>query len=345
MTAHLVHAGSDGFTPEPGLQVGVPLGFVPETPSGVTTGSSGESRGTNTPRSSSSPGGRAEAVRGGRRRRISSRTLHRLGEEMSERDGLVLARLWEHRYLTTRQLQRFCFTGHATDESAARTTRRVVARLHRDRLIRPLARRVGGVRAGSDARVWQLAPAGARIARPETGRSWRTHEPSERFLAHTLAVADVHLALRDGQAHGYEVDVQVEPLSWRRFSGLGGESRLVRPDLTTTVHGHDEHGSYEDRWFVEVDMGTESLPTLLTKCRLYMDYYRSGSEQASHGSFPQVLWTMHGPRAKQRADALQQRVLRTPSLEPRLFRIVTTDHLDHALWGDPTTNPERKEAT
>lgn len=274
---------------------------------------------------------------------MSRRKRARLALELSERDRLVLSRIWEHRYLSTAQAQGFCFDGHASDESAARTARRVLSRLARDQLIRPLARRIGGVRAESEARVWQLAPAGARIARPDTGKSWRTHEPSERFLAHTLAVADAHLAFREGLARGHQVSVQVEPLSWRRFSGLGGEARLVRPDLAAVIQGHDQQGSYEDRWFIEVDMGTESIPTVLTKFRLYMDYYRSGIEQATHGSFPRVLWVMHGPRAQQRDETLTRRILRTPSLEPRLFQITIHESLGSTLWGDTDTNPERKE--
>lgn len=255
----------------------------------------------------------------------------------------MLSRIWEHRYLSTAQVQGFCFDGHASDESAARTARRVLARLARDQLIRPLARRVGGVRAGSDARVWQLAPVGARIVRPDNGKSWRTHEPSERFLAHTLAVADAHLVLRRGLALGHQVSVQTEPLSWRRFSGIGGEARLVRPDLAAVLQGTDQQGRYEDRWFIEVDMGTESIPTLLAKCHLYMGYYRSGLEPASHGIFPQVLWVMHGPRSQQRADTLTKRILRTSSLEPRLFQITTSEDLTRVLWDNTDTNPDRKE--
>ena len=326
-----------GSTPDAGLPVAVPLGSRPESAPGVATGNSGPVRGTNTPRSSSSPGSRAGVSRVGRRRRA------RLALELSERDRLVLSRIWEHRYLTTLQLQGFCFNGHASDESAARTTRRVLARLQRDQLIRPLARRIGGVRAGSEARVWQLAPVGARIARPDTSKSWRTHEPSERFLAHTLAVADAHLCLRTGLTHGLDVSVQVEPLSWRRFSGIGGEARLVRPDLAAVLQGTDQQGSYEDRWFIEVDMGTESIPTLLTKCRLYMDYYRSGIEQDSHGSFPRVLWVMHGPKGEHRRQILHRRILRTPSLEPCLFQLITHEKLPGVLWGSPDTNPDRKE--
>lgn len=265
---------------------------------------------------------------------------------MSARDRTVIEELGAHRYLTTRHIAALVFTGHASTEAAARTTRRVLARLERDGLIRSLERRVGGFRAGSEARIWQLAPAGARILAPEHGRQWRAHEPSQRFLDHTLAIADTHVALREGtiQAHVNHVTVEIEPASWRRFSGIGGQARLIRPDLAATVTGHDQEGEFIDRWFIEVDLGTESIPTLLNKCQLYVDYYRSGIEQHHTGSFPQVLWLLQGPRADQRAQTLQRRILRTPSMDPRLFVICTADQLPDALWGTPQNTP-RKEDT
>ena len=310
------HAPTSLGIPGPGLPTAVPLGSPVSDACHLVTGSSGRLRGTDTPRSSSSPAphrDRAARVRVGRRQRL------RIETALSERDGHVLSRIWEHRYLTTGQIQAFCFTAHASPESAARTTRRVLARLERWHLIRPLARRIGGVRAGSEARVWQLAPAGARILLPATGNRWRTHEPSERFLAHTLAIADCHLALRRSQTHDSHVTVQTEPASWRHYTGLGGDARLIRPDLAATITGSDQDGEWEDRWFIEVDMGTESIPSLIRKCHAYTDYYRSGLEQDTHGSFPRVLWLMHGPRAEHRTTELTRRILHNPHLEPRLF--------------------------
>ena len=50
-------------------------------------------------------------------------------------------------------------------------------------------------------------------------------------------------------------------------------------------------GEYELRWFIEVDRGSESLPVIVRKCRLYADYYQSGREQANGGGvFPRVCW-------------------------------------------------------
>jgi len=254
---------------------------------------------------------------------------------LSDRDRLVLSRIGEHRYLTTAHVQEFAFTGHASPESAARVCRRVLARLDIANLIRPLARRIGGVRAGSSATVWQLAPAGFRLL-GDTATDVRCHEPSPRFLSHCLAVADAHLtARRLSERHGIgQVNVQVEPLSWRRYTGLGGESRWLQPDLYVEIAGTDQEGTFEDRWFVEVDLGTESHATLLGKCEQYEAYRRSGTEQAHNRTFPRVLWIMHGDRGPERAERLHHTVLRRSWLIPGMFTVITPDALTAVLSGD-----------
>jgi len=152
-------------------------------------------------------------------------------------------------------------------------------------------------------------------------------------LQHSLAVAEAHLALQRGITADRQVTVQTEPLSWRRYTGPGGEAHLIRPDLAACVVGHDAEGVFEDRWFLEVDMGTESIPTVLAKCRRYQAYYRTGIEQAAHGAFPRVLWILHGPRAVERHRALARHLSRTSTLEQRLFRLTSTADLPTVLWG------------
>ena len=73
---------------------------------------------------------------------------------------------------------------------------------------------------------------------------------------------------------------------------------------------------YDDHWFVEVDLGTESLPTLLRKCGQYEAYRASGIEQAQLGVFPMVLWVFN--RAD-RIDKLMRAVSRSHRLDSRLF--------------------------
>lgn len=290
------------------LPIALPAGSTAPTALSQVSRESDVTAGTNTPSLPSS----VRPAR--RRRRIDADVLLQIAAGMPERDREVLDRIAEHRYLTTHQLQAFVFTSHASDDSAARTTRYVLKRLERTALVRALGRRIGGVRAGSSARVWQLAPAGARLLKDE-GTTYRTHEPSQRFLAHCLAVGDVHLGLRSLRASPEVsgVTVQTEPASWRRYTGSGGEARWLQPDLAATL----TTAEYTDRWFIEVDLGTESLPTLLKKCGQYETYRASGIEQSEHRTFPLVLWVFTKP---ERAARLRTAVSRSPRLTPQLYR-------------------------
>lgn len=299
------------YLPGQGFPAAVPPGRSAPDTSVQASGVSGDRRGTNTPPPSGPESTPVQPTR--RRRRVHADVLRELAETLPQRDRAVLDRIAEHRYLTTHQLQAFVFTNLGTDASAARTTRRVLQRLERTALIRRLAQRIGGVRAGSAAKTWQLAPAGARLLRDD-GTTYRTHEPSPRFLAHCLAVADVHLGLRQTVTDlGGEAVIATEPASWRRYTGSAGEPRWLQPDLAVTVTMSD----FTERWFVEVDLGTESLPTLLRKCSGYEAYRASGIEQHQHRAFPRVLWLFTKP---ERAERLRASVLRSTRLTPDLYR-------------------------
>jgi hypothetical protein len=311
------------YTPGAGIPVALPLGSSGNALSPNDQAASSESRGTNTSRT---PFSKKHVA--GTSGRVGAVALDRLNRLLPTRDRHVLERVREHRYLSTHQIQEFVFTTHQTQESAARTTRSVLLRLERSLLLRPLERRIGGVRAGSSAQLWQLTPAAARLLLDE-GSTYRTHEPSPRFLGHCLAVADVHLALRRLTSDDdiTDVGVSIEPTSWRRYSGSGGESRWLQPDLAAVVSTNH----YDDRWFIEVDLGTESLPTLLRKCGQYEAYRASGIEQEASGGFPLVLWVFTKP---QRAEQLARSVLRSPRLTPQLFRYAGPSSLLDVLRGD-----------
>lgn len=328
-----------------GVPVGLPLGGSTVTTSAQVRTSPGQSRGTNTPDSSvpeSSPRPRA-GVGPDTHRVVGTRRRQALADDLSPRDRLVLERVGEHRYLTTRQVEHFVFTDHASTASAGRVCRRVLARLERDQLLRRLGRRVGGSRAGSDATIWQLAPAGMRLL-DASNTGYRTHEPSERFLGHCLAVADTHLAIRDlvtprtpaddsGSSTVTGVTVQVEPTSWRRYTGTGGEARWLQPDLAAHLAGWDADGDFAEHWFIEVDRGTESLPTLLRKCERYQAYQRSGIEQHEHGVFPLVLWVFDGEviQAATRRDRLSTSLRRSTRFTPETYRLTTARDLPDTL--------------
>lgn len=315
-----MNAPRDGYTPGTGLPLAPPLGSTNDELSAQVREEFAQAREPNTSALTS-----AEVTT---HPRIGRRALKRLEQNLSGRDRGVLARVAEHRFLTTHQLQAFCFADHTSEASASRTARRVLSRLERDGLLRSLERRVGGVRAGSAARVWQLAPGGTRVIHGDEARR-RLGTPSIRFMAHRLAIADVHLLLR---AHRdieaiEEVSVEVEPAAWRRYQGRSGEPRWLQPDLYAELTTRD----FTDRAFVEVDLGSESLPTLLGKCVQYEEYRRSGIEQERHGSFPLVVWLLTSPERVARLDAA---VRRHQGLKAEMFRYATPDTLAQVLAGD-----------
>ena len=77
-------------------------------------------------------------------------------------------------------------------------------------------------------------------------------------------------------------------------------------------------GRFEDRWFVEVDRGSEAQATLARKCDLYRQYWQSGVEQARTGAFPRVLWLVPD---QQRRAALVDIIGRQPGEAWTLFAI------------------------
>jgi Replication-relaxation len=249
---------------------------------------------------------------------LSRRGFERLRDGLSDRDLAVTDSIQEHRFLTAQHIQALHFGDHSTSAAGARVCRRVLARLAKERVLVRLQRRVGGVRAGSSSYIYALGPIGRRLV--AGGR--RVTEPSWLFLDHTLAVADARVELvRADMAGKLElVDAEVEPLSWRRYTGPGGASEVVRPDLYVVT----SHGEFEDCWFLEIDRGTESPAAVGRKCRAYHAYWRTGAEQAQHGTFPLVLWVVPDVA---RARRIEKVISSARGLKRELFRMTTGENL------------------
>lgn len=263
---------------------------------------------------------------------LSARGVAQLREHLSERDLAIIRQVARLRLMSARQIQAVHF-GAATHENEAAATRarqRVLERLVRERLLVALERRIGGVRAGSMGLAVALGPIGQRIVSPSERRR-RSHEPTLRFVDHTLAVSqlvvDVMLAAKRGLLELTEW--QAEPASWREFVVLGGR-RVLRPDAFLVLGV----GAYELRWWAEIDRASESIPTVVRKCRLYADFYQSGQEQAAHGGvFPRVCWVV--PEAR-RAERLREAIARDRQLPERLFVVTTTAGALDVLRGEST---------
>jgi hypothetical protein len=262
--------------------------------------------------------------------RIGRHDLQRLGMQLSERDWAIVRFLRQHRYATTSQLRRRFFSKHASQSAATRACVRVLDRLLTQRILTRLERRIGGVRHGSASYVWCLDVIGDRLTRVDNVARRRAHEPSLPFLVHTLAVTDTHVQLHEAASAGvFRLDaVQVETEAWRTYVTPNGVQNILKPDLMVTI-GSD---AYDDHWYLEIDLGTESIPVLLRKSAAYEDYRRSGRAQAEHGVFPRVLWVLPTPA---RVARLQAAIAAEPRLAARLFTCIITEDLIATLRNPP----------
>jgi hypothetical protein len=263
-------------------------------------------------------------------RRTGRRMLRIIERELSGRDRAILNSLDQHRFLTSRQLQVLHFHDHSTPEAATRICRRVLRRLCELGVVEHLARRIGGVRAGSASFVWRVGPVGDRLLRQARGDGIRARrkEPSTRHLEHCLAVADCHLALVTAARAGRLelLNLATEPDSWRAYLGMGGAPEVLKPDLYAVTATSE----YEDHLFVELDRATESLPTLVRKCAQYERYRRTGREQAATEVFPLVVWVVPD---EQRAARLHSALSAARNLDTALFRITTPERFAGLVCG------------
>lgn len=282
-------------------------------------------------------GARSDTTPPARRGQQRLRDIGALAEQLSDRDWSILRAVAEHRYLTVPQIRVLHF-GDLPDASGLRTAQRVLARLRQDRILARLDQRVGGHQAGSKTTVHYVDEVGDRLLRQDEGRRTRRRfrEPTQRFLDHQLGIADAHVTLvQAAQAGMLELlRCEIEPTSWRDYLSLAGGRLTLKPDLyaeTASPPGSE----YIDAAFIEIDMGTESIPTLIRKCREYEAYRRSGTEQErSDGAFPLVVWSMSAAteaKAKRRRIALRDAIEADRTLTPDVFRIIAPGQLVHTM--------------
>ena len=261
-------------------------------------------------------------------RPVGRRQLALVATRLGTRDWHVLNDLARFRLLHAGQIRRLRFAGHANRIAAARACTSALRRLSGFGLIRHLERRIGGVRAGSDSLVWHLAPAGVRLLTTyqnngEVVAGLIEREPSLRTVQHTLTVTEVTVRLREVERTG-QIEIaalQAEPACWREHLTIAGTRTFLKPDLfaITATAG----SAFEELWFIEVDLGTESAATIARKAIAYDRYRQTGREQAARGAFPLVAWLTPG---EARAEVITSAIYGSARDGPnRLHRAMTLD--------------------
>nr|WP_040519442.1 replication-relaxation family protein [Gordonia aichiensis] len=295
-----------------------PSPLVDESSASLPSGNDGAHTGT-TPPAPTGP------------RRVSAASVDRIRDRLSDRDRDVLRSVGEHQFMTSQQIERLHFATVAPS-ARGRIARRALARLRDLRVLDTLERRIGGSRAGSAGFIYHVGVAGARIlAGSGRGGGRLRYEPTTRFVDHRLAIADAHIALTTASRAGrFElVDSAIETASWRRFTGIGSARCILKPDLFAETATREASGQVR-AWFIEVDLGSEHIPTVLTKCREYEAYRQTGIEQDRHGAFPIVVWSMTHQvpeKAARRRQALTEAIAADRHLPGALFRIVAPQQL------------------
>jgi len=269
--------------------------------------------------------------------RIGRSKLEHIARDISNRDVEILKATRDYRYLTTDQLRRLYFRDSISDIAALRSANRILAKLKGLDLLRPLTRRIGGVRAGSSSFVWALSPTGARLLDmqecAENPKRKRFREPRPTFLEHTLGVAELSIRLMEmgflntpkisktPETAITLISQELEPTCWRIYTGIGGAVKTLKPDLYTITSA----GEYEDYTFWEVDLSTEAPSQVVRKCEQYIAYRNSGLEHRNNdGVFPSVVWLV--PTEK-RKDSLKRHISEMRGGNTDIFTVITMDEL------------------
>jgi Replication-relaxation len=246
----------------------------------------------------------------------------------------MLETLQEFRLMTGGQIKRLHFRG-GEPATEARKARAACKRLAELGVIVRLERRIGGVRAGSEGFVFGLSGLGSAVldlSESIPARHRRVADTKLAFQSHVLTVSELAVQLTEAAGNGaFSVDeLRAEPGCWRWFSDVGGGQRPLKPDAFLRVGVED----YEFAAFIEVDLASESLPTITRKCMTYVDYWKSGAEQRLNDFFPRVWWLVPHP---QRLQAIADVLKHLPADARDLFQVAQFDHAVSVLTTFPVT--------
>lgn len=276
------------------------------------------------------------------RRPVSSKTKKLSRIQLTEiegcltaRDHAVLQTIRKYRFLTSTQVGNLFFTDCTTKTSRSRNQNLLLKRLGDYGLIRPLKRRMGGCGGGSTLQVWHITEAGQRLLtlnEPDSIKRKRIVEPRPLFLEHTLAITECAVQMTSLCRYSADLNlvaIDTEPTCWRRFTD-SGKAVYLKPDLfAITIYQ-----KYEDRWLIEIDLGSESMRQVVDKCNTYLHYYYSGIEQKETGMFPLVMWIVRDIARKER---IREYIRDSIKAQPKMFLVITPGELENVLRGDIDT--------
>ena len=106
----------------------------------------------------------------------------------------------------------------------------------------------------------------------------------------------------------------------------------LKPDLYAKITSSE----FEDCYFFEIDLSTESPSKVVEKCKKYHEYYRSNIEQQESGVFPITVWIVPDDARKK---SLIRHIREEFKGQPKLFAVITSSELETLIrfGGDKDT--------
>jgi len=203
---------------------------------------------------------------------------------LTERDKAIILSVYENRFMKRDQIQRLYFAGTSVPACNMRL-KKLYDHRFLDRLIRPVA-------VGSKHIVYALDRHGAGVVATtlqveRRSINWnRDHNRVEfLFMEHTLAVSEfkVNLDIAIGETNSLELLFYFRENKGlqARVSDPSGKKKylVVAPDAFFGIR--TERGN--SFFFLEVDMGTETLKRFANKIIAYKQYWKSGKYKEAYG--------------------------------------------------------------
>ena len=246
--------------------------------------------------------------------------------QLTDKDKAILRTLRDAKCLFTYHIRKLFYYDAKNVRSGSRSTQFTLKRLKEYGLVDVMVdRRIGGVRAGSSSYIWYLTEQGNRLLnlsqkyKDDVPKRTRFMEPADSTLGHRMAISECFVQLNELEHEGKLAikEVAFEPNNWHYFD-FKGKNEILKPDLFIVT----SHDGYEYRFFVEIDLSTESIDTVLKKCIRYHKYLQTDTEQKAYGVFPFVLWIVKDEKRKTKLEHAIRTHLKN---HPNIFLVITAE--------------------
>lgn len=225
---------------------------------------------------------------------------------VSTRDLQIISFVARFGQVTADHVREFIFKDNASKTPCDRAMTRLVSQ---KLLVRIEKRTVGGAKGGSGQYVYQIGPAGWKLAQTE-GSYWQARSVNY----HSLAIAEVFVAIQSA------LDViryETEPDSHVKVNYIP-----LLPDLYVEL----KIGTKERRAWLEIDLATERPKQLKDKLRRYHEAWNGAGEQWD--PWPWVVWVV--PDEKRKAE-LESLIAQTPKESRPMFKTALFDDVVEVL--------------